>query len=404
MPVFEFTSRDHEGRVVKGTLDAPDRTSAVLELRDRGILTTDVHPVGPTAAEQAATEERRAGFFRRHFIDPIFFRVSYRRLAWLFRELASLTRSGVSLLEALDLTSRDLRPPRLRQALRDIHGQVLRGRPMSEAMGKYPTLFNELMVALVAAGERSGHIPEMFTAIAEWLEYEVSIRTKMFTATLYPKFVAVVALSLVVVIANVNLIMEGKAALLPLLCVGTAVALVGGWFLYKGGERLLEQVASWRRSWDSIKASMPVIGNMMRKFALARFCTVLGTMYRAGLLLPTAVGIAADACGNAYLRDRIRTAVPVLYEGNGLAETLTHTGVFPANVLHMIATGEQTGDLDTLMENVARHMTEEADATAQRMVPVLFIVTFLILAVFIGIFVVGWYVNFINGQIDRADL
>ncbi len=393
MPVFEFTSRDHEGRTVKGTLEAPDRTAAVLELRDRGILTTDVHPVGPTAAEQAAAEERRAGFFRRHFIDPIFFRVSYRRLAWLFHELASLTHSGVSLLEALDLISRDLRPPRLHQALRDIHGQVLHGRPMSEAMGKYPTLFNELMVALVAAGERSGHIPEMFTAIAEWLEYEVSIRTKMFTATLYPKFVAVVALSLVVVIANVNLIQEGKAALLPLLCVGTAAALIGGWLLYKGGERLLEQVASWRRSWDSIKASMPVIGNMMRKFALARFCTVLGTMYRAGLLLPTAVGIAADACGNAYLRDRIRTAVPVLYEGNGLAETLTQTGVFPATVLHMIATGEQTGDLDTLMGNVARHMTEEADATAQRMVPVLFIVTFLVVAIFVAYYVISSWVG-----------
>lgn len=395
MPVFEYIAKDREGRTTKGTIEAVDKTTAVLDLRDKGILTTQLHPVGPTAAEQAVEEQRHATGFRRRIADPIFSRVSYRRLAWLFSELASMTRAGVSLIESLDLASRDLRPARLRQAVQNIHRQLLHGEPMSESMKQYPTIFSESMVALVAAGEQSGRIPEMFAAIAEWLEYEVSVRTKVFTATLYPKILSVVALSLIVVIANASLIAQGKGKLLGLLCPATAAALVVLWLLYKGAERFMAQFEAWRRAWDTAKATAPVIGPMMRKFALARFCMLLGTMYRAGLLLPRAVQIAADGCGNTYLRDRIRIAVPILYEGSGLAETLRQTQVFPANVLHMIATGEATGDLDTLMANVARHMTEEADATAQRMVPVLFVATFLMVAAFIAYFVItSWVAHY----------
>jgi type II secretory pathway component PulF len=404
VPVFEYIHQDHEGRRVKGTLEAESKTAAVLELRDRGILTTEVHPIGPSAAERAKAERHMPGAFRRYFIDPIFFRVGYRKLAWLFTQLASATRSGVSLVEALDMVSKDLRPARLREAIRTIHDQVMRGQPMSEAMKQYPTIFNELMVALVAAGERSGNLPEMFTAIADWLEYEVSIRTKMFTATLYPKLVAIAAMGIIAVILNAQLAASGQFGLLALSCPATILGLITLWFLYKGGERFMEQFEPWRRAWDAIKVQTPIIGGMFRKFALARFCTILGTLYQAGLLLPTSTEIAADACGNAYIRDKIKQAVPVLNQGNGLADTLRQTQVFPANVLHMMATGEQTGDLDSLMENVAKHMTEEADATAQRMVPVIFVAMLLLVLLCGAGFIISWYASFFGGYASDLGL
>ena len=389
MPVFEYVTRDVQGQTQRNTIDARDRMAAILDLRDRGVFTTEIRLVGATEAEKAAAAERRVAF-KTKFLDPLFFRVTMRRLSHVFHELASTTNAGMVLNEALDMLARAPHPPRLRYVLTELRDAIRRGELLSGQMTRFPTIFPELSVALVQAGEKSGNMPEMFRAIADWLDYEISIRTRMFTATLYPKIVLLVAAFVVFFLP-----LAGKVLASPIVaglpCLGVTVGAFLLWVLYKGSERWLEQFSGWRRGWDEVKLAFPIIGQMMRKFASARFATTLGTLFRAGILLPTAVEHAADACGNVAMRDRLKVAIPALMAGNPLAESLARTNQLQPSVISMIATGEKTGDLDTLLEKVSKYLTEEADATAQRMVPVLFVGTFLIVAlVVLFILITGW--------------
>ena len=396
MPVFEYVTTDTQGRTQRNTIQARDRTAAILDLRDRGVFTTEVSLVGATEAEKAAAAERRAAFKTR-FLDPIFFRVSARRLSHVFHELASTGNAGMVLNEALDMLARGPHPPRLRYVLSELRDAIRRGEPLSEQMTRFPTIFPELSVALVQAGEKSGNMPEMFRAIADWLDYEISVRTKMFTATLYPKIVLLVAAFVVLFLPLAGTVVA-RPILAGLPCLGVTVGAFLLWVLYKGSERWLEQFSGWRRGWDEVKLAVPIIGQMMRKFASARFATTLGTLYRAGVLLPTAVEHAADACGNIAMRDRLKVAIPALMAGNPLAESLAQTRQLKPSVISLIATGEKTGDLDTLLASVSKYLTEEADATAQRMVPVLFVGTFLVVALLVLLVLIQFYSGALGGH------
>lgn len=388
MPTFAYTAKDRSGQNVEGTVEAADQASAVAELRERGIYVLRV----------AVRRQRRqeASLLVKRFLDPIFFRVSLRQLAFVFHELHAMTNAGVSLAEALALISRDLRPARLQAVVTDLAEATRRGEFLSQNMRRFPTIFTEIMVAMVEAGERSGDLAGMFRSIAEWLDYEANLRSRIFTATLYPKVVLVVALIAAVVVAKAELA-QSSPRVLALFVAGAVALAIAGWFVYKGSERWLEQFGAWRRSWDAIKLAVPGVGGMVRKFCVARFCRTMACLYRAGLLMDTSIQSAANACGNIAMRDRILPVVPEVMRGVPLAQALQRTGQFPPSVLHIIATGEETGDLDTLLDKVADYASNDADTTAQRMIPVLVVVTFVLVAVLVLFQLLRFYLGYFQG-------
>lgn len=387
MPVFRYVAKTEEGREFRGSLEAPTKDVAQRELHAQGVYLIDMVQVGPTFAESS---QRQRSAAERSILDPIFFRISQKKLAWFFHQLSSTTNAGLSLGESLDIISRNLQPVRFRAAITDLREAVSRGEMLSEEMKRFPTIFPDLVVSMAQAGEKTGNLPELFASIAEWYDYEVSIRTKLFTATLYPKIILVVALVVAFIIPNAALA-TSKPLLLAAICPLVVGGVVGGWFLYKGAERWFQQFAAWRRGWDEFKLAVPVLGGMFRRFATASFCRTMAILYRSGILLHTALESAADACGNLGMAARLKTAAPEVMAGGSLAEALRKTGQLSDTVLHMVATGETTGDLDTLLQKTAKYASDEADATAQRMVPVMFVAFFLVAAVIVFFFLLNSY-------------
>ncbi len=395
MPVFRYVATTEAGKEFRGSVEAADRVAAERDLTLKGYRVIGMAAVSQTVAEVTGKPEPTA--FQRTFVDPILFRVSARRLAWFFHELATTTNAGMSLGESLELIGRGLHPVRFRAAVQELREAVQQGRMLSTEMKRFPTIFPELAVALVRAGEQSGNMPEMFRGVAEWLEYEIGIRTKLFTATIYPKFILVVAVASVIMVVGANLV-HTNPALLAAICPLVGVGAVVAWFFYKGVERWMEQFAKWREGGDRLKLAIPVIGGMFRKFAIARFARTMAATFRAGMLMDQSLEVAANACGNIAMRDRLKPVIPDVMAGGSLAEALRKTREFPETVIHMVATGERTGDLDKLLENVAHHTSEEADATAQRMIPVVFVASLLLIAVLVLIILISFWSGWLGGS------
>jgi type II secretory pathway component PulF len=399
MPVFRYVAKTKEGREFRGSLEAPTQEVAQRELHAQGVHLIDMVQVGPTFSESS---QRQRSAAERSIFDPILFRISQKKLAWFFHQLSATTNAGLSLGESLEIISRNLQPVRFRAAVTDLREAVMRGNMLSEEMKRFPTIFPELVISLVQAGEKTGNLPELFASIAEWYDYEVSIRTKLFTATLYPKIVLMVAVAASFIVANASLATT-KPLLLAASCPVTIAAAIGAWVVYKGAGRWLEQFSKWRRGWDEFKLAIPVIGGMFRRFATASFCRTMAILYRSGILLHTALESAADACGNLGMAARLRTAIPEVMAGGSLSEALRKTGQLSDTVIHMVATGEKTGDLDTLLQKTAQYASDEADATAQRMIPIAFVLFFLVAAVIVLFILIRFYMGYATGLLNGAD-
>jgi type II secretory pathway component PulF len=373
-----------------------------------GVAQSAHDPLGmPEAASPAVRPEREAeptfddgGYGRRSYVQtsiwgPLVGTVPLPRLAFFFRQLSTMLRAGVPYVQSLDTLSTQTGSSNLGAIVRELRTHVEAGRPISFGMQRYPEVFSPVMLSMVRTGEEGGMLDQTLAYVADYLDREIKLRNLYRRVTFYPKL-QIGASIVIIVAANavIAVMAPGQPGLSsPLTTPSTWIwlgpLLIGLFFFVKWG------LANPRvkHLWDAFISGLPYIGTTIRQLAMAKFGRALGALYHAGVPVTRAIPLAADACGNEWLRERVYPAGRALESGVGIAETLRSTNAFSPIVLDMVATGERTGNLDQMLHQVAQYYEDEGETRSTQFGYTIGVVVGLLVAVYIAYVVITFYMG-----------
>ncbi|AFN76238.1 GspF family T2SS innner membrane protein variant XcpS [Stutzerimonas nitrititolerans] len=365
MAAFEYVALDPRGRQQKGLIEADSPRQARQLLRDKQWSPLEVKQA--RARESAGT----GGFsFGRG--------LSARDLALVTRQLATLVQAALPIEEALRAAAAQSGSQKIKSMLLAVRGRVMEGHSLAASLREYPSAFPELYRATVAAGEHAGHLGLVLDQLADYTDQRQQSRQKIQLALLYPVILLVASLAIVVlllgyVVPDVVKVFVNTGQELPALTTGliavSEVVQRWGWLIMLGivalaiGMRQALRDPSIKLRWHSFILRLPLVGRLVRATNTARFASTLAILTRSGVPLVDALGIAAAVIGNLRIRERVVEAAQRVREGGSLTRALEATGEFPPMMLHMIAAGEKSGELDQMLARTARN--QENDLAAQ---------------------------------------
>ncbi|WP_108649174.1 type II secretion system F family protein [Dongshaea marina] len=398
MPRYSYKGRDRSGKAVNGQQVAADEQAVAEQLIRQGVIPIQITEV----AEKAKSLELPAWLTRRQ--------VTLDDLLLFCRQMYSLTRAGISVIRAVNNLKDSITNRALAEALTDIADELQRGLSLAVAMRAHPRVFPSLFVSIVHVGENTGHLDESFQQLSDYYELEMETRKRIKTATRYPSFV-VTAIAIAIVVLNIFVIpqfvglFERFGADLPLptrILMATSSFFVNDWWILllivagiTLGVRQFLSTENGRQSWDRYKLRLPIIGSILERALLGRFARSFGMMVRSGIPLHQALGLVADAVGNAYMSKRLRGMREGIERGESLLRTAAASGLFTPLVLQMIEVGEETGQVDVQMVEVAGYYEREVDydlkSLTAKIEPILIgIVAVMVLILALGIFLPMW--------------
>jgi MSHA biogenesis protein MshG len=368
VPVFAYRGRSSRGELVTGTIEAADPGAVADQLMNTGVTPVDIR----TSADQAPRESSGPGFFQRLFAPG----VSLVDTALFSRQMYTLLKAGVPIMRALGGLQESAINPTLRNIIGELRAGLDAGNELSSAMQRHPGVFSTFYISVVRVGETTGQLEESFQLLFGYLEFERDVRDRIKTALRYPAIVMVAIASAIgivnfAVIPAFAKIFEASKVPLPLLTrilVGTSNFFVSYWpLMLLGAVGAVIAFVSWtrtesgRHSWDRIKLRLPVAGSIIQKATLARFARAFAISSRAGVPIVQALGVVAAVVDNSFLARRIQTMREGVERGDAILRTAVSAGVFTPVVLQMIAVGEETGELDDLLGEVADMYEREVD-------------------------------------------
>lgn len=399
MAQFNYTGRNANGELTRGSIEAIDASMAAKSLLGRNVTPLDI-----ALSEDKLDSNDNSAI---NFFTP---RVSLEDLVIFARQMYSLTKSGIPILRAVNGLADTAKSKRMAAALKDVVDQLERGRAFSSALHQHPEIFNQLFVSVVHVGENTGRLDSAFLQLSEYLVREQETRKQIKSATRYPIFV-VFALVVALVIVNVfvipnfaNLFAKFNAEL-PLMTrflIGMSdffltkwpllLAVVAGSVLWVN--RYLNTPVG-RYKWDKTLIRLPIVGSIFERTLLGRFARSFAMMLNAGVPLTNALNLVADAVSNTYMADRIITMRRSIEKGESLSRVAHASGLFTPLVMQMISVGEETGRVDDLLAEVADYYEREVDydlkSLTAKIEPVLIvIVAVMVLILALGIFMPMW--------------
>jgi len=367
---FEYAVRDREGKIVKGRLEATDQAAVANKLKSIG--------VAPVSIEEVSTSGLNAEFTIPGFKEKI----KQKDLAIMGRQMATMIDSGLSLLRALSIVSEQTENKPLAKTLVHVRNDVEQGVAFSVALGKHPDVFPPLMINMVKAGEVGGFLDQVLVSVADNFEAEVKLRGQIKSAMTYPVVVFVIAilatvgmlLFIVPVFENMFSDLGGKlpapTQFLVTLSQGLKWAIgpvVAGLIVFSWWWGKHKNDKAIRQKVDPMKLKIPVFGKLFQKVAVARFTRNFGTMLRSGVPILQALDIVGETSGNLVLEKAAHSVQESVRAGQSLAGPLSMHPVFPPMVVQMMAVGEDTGALDTMLEKVAQFYDQEVEATTEQL-------------------------------------
>lgn len=389
---FEYSVRDRKGKLVSGKLDAPTEAALVQKLRGMGYA-----PVSVRESNSGMNRELRL---------PWKTRVKLKDLAVMARQFATMINSGLSLLRALSILSEQTQNSTLAKALADVRSNVEAGQQLSTSMARHPDVFPRLMVNMTRAGEVGGFLDSVLLQIAQNYEAEVKLRGKIKSAMTYPVVVFVIAILAVVgmllfIVPIFARMFDDLGGTLPAptrvlvflsdaLRVGTPLLLVLGvvgvivWRRVKDREQVRGFV-------DPLKLKVPVFGPLFQKVAISRFTRNLGTMISSGVPILQSLEIVGETSGNVVLRNAAKAVEENVRRGESLTAPLAEHTVFPAMVVQMLAVGEDTGAMDTMLHKIADFYDQEVEATAEALTSLIEPLMIAVLGGLIGAMIIALY-------------
>ncbi|HVU72677.1 MAG TPA: type II secretion system F family protein [Mycobacteriales bacterium] len=390
---FSYTVRDAKGVKVTGSLEADSEAAVARRLKSMGYA-----PIEITRANAGMQKELSIPGF-----GP---KVKLKDLALFARQFATMINSGLSLLRAMTILVEQTENPLLQKTLREVRQDVEQGNALSAAMARFPDVFPNLMVNMIKAGEVGGFLDQTLLQIAENYEKEVKLRGKIKSAMTYPVVVFVMAILAITVMlifvvptfASIFSTLGGKlpaptqllvtfSKIVKIAIIPVVILLIAFYFVWQRIKRE-ERV---RRALDPLKLKIPVFGPLFQKVALARFTRNFGTMLRSGVPILQALDIVADTSGNIVIADAVRDVQNSVRQGESITAPLAQHEIFPAMVQQMMAVGEETGALDTMLTKIADFYDQEVEATSEQLTALIEPLMILFLGVVVGGMIIALY-------------
>ena len=405
MPIYEYKGFSPTGANKIGIIDADTPRDARARLREQAVLVTELTLSDVSAAaSEADTKIKKKPLLRR--IIRLEKRVKGEVALPIYtRQLSTLLRSGIPLAQSLSALIEQVEHKDVEVILRDVREQVVRGKSFGEALALHPKLFDDLFVNMVKAGEASGHLDEVLTRLADYRVKQQRIAGRVKTALIYPAIMLFVGAAVVIFLVNfvvpklVN-IAKSRGTDLPWMTrmldwsstfmqehgVWLLITVFLAWILWRYVALARPAVRLW---WDSTKLRLPVVGSVLKKQIVSRFAVTMSTLLRSGVTVLESLSIVRTVLDNRLMENVLEDVRVRILEGADIATPLKKSGVFPPVVGYMVAVGEQTGQLDEMLQRVSEAYEEEIETSTSRALAVLEPMLIVALAFVVGFIVIS---------------
>nr|WP_295771434.1 type II secretion system F family protein [Rhodoferax sp.] len=400
MAIYDWRGRNNRGEAVDGQMDAMTEGGVADQLKTIGVVPVYI------ALAKAVAEVKTENWFDRLNRKP----VVDEDLMVFSRQMYTLNKAGVPILRAFSGLQASATKPAMVELLQDIRSSLDQGRELSAAMARHQNLFGGFYISMIRVGEMTGRLTEVFLRLNEHMEFERDVRERIKQATRYPIFV-MIAMAIAVIILNIFVIpvfakvFAGFNAQLPLITrglLGFSAWMIKWWpLLIAGGIgaavawRAYLRTAEGRYRWDARKLKLPIIGEIILKATLARFARSFALSSQSGVPLVQALTVVAQTVDNAFIGARIEQMRDGIERGESISRCAAATGVFTPVVLQMINVGEETGELDNLLFEIAGMYERETDynikGLSAAIEPILLgVIGVLVLLLALGVFLPLW--------------
>lgn len=395
MPVYDYKGLTPQGGSKAGIIDADSPREARLKLRSQNVLVTEI------SARQAATKADQA---KRPLLQFQRSKKGRREIPVVTRQLATLLKAGIPLAQSLSALIEQAGVPDLEAALRDVRERITQGLSFAEALAYHPHYFNDLYVNMVKAGEASGHLDAVLFRLADFLGRQAAIRAKVSAALAYPIVMVMIGVLVVVVlmtavVPKIMKVVEASKQTLPMSTrlLKSGAEFFGQWWWAMLGvvvglallHRTLMRGAEYRYRYDKFKLRLPLMGDLIRKAAVSRFAVSMSTLLKSGVPVLEALTIVKDVVHNEVIARVLDTVHDRIVEGTDIATPIKRSGVFPPVVGYMIAVGEQSGQLEELLDRIAETYDEEVAVQTQKVTSLLEPILIVVMAVVVGFIVIS---------------
>jgi type IV pilus assembly protein PilC len=392
MATFAYTGRARGGQTVNGEFMADTVDAAVAALRRDQILVTQIAPVKEKAAKGDKKVKSKG--------------VSAKDLAVFTRQFSVMIGAGLPLVQCLEILGTQAEDKNFGAVILATRADVEAGASLADAMAKHPKAFDSLFTNMIAAGEAGGILDAILKRLATYIEKAVKLKGQVKSAMIYPTSVIVIATVVVTailwkVIPTFATLFQGLGAELPLptriviamsnFLVAYMPVIIAAVVAMVFAVRAYYKTENGRRAIDKLLLSLPVLGLLLRKIAVARFCRTLSTLLGSGVSILEALDITAKTAGNAIVEDAINTTRKSIERGETVAGPLRQTAVFPPMVVQMIGVGEATGALDTMLSKIADFYEDEVDVAVAGLLTLLEPIMIAFLGGVVGGIVIAMY-------------
>jgi type IV pilus assembly protein PilC len=391
MPTYKFRAMDLAGATATGEVEAMSTQDVAAQLKQRGLVVVDV-------ANKYSSRELNIDLFPRVKADE---------LAVATRQLSTMINAGMPILRALSVLEAQSSNNLLKSTLGSVRADVEAGANLSDAMAKHPKVFDDLFVSMVRAGEAGGMLEEVLQRVADQVEKDAALRRQVRAAMVYPVLVITFAVGimlalvafLIPVFVNVFKEFPGKLPALSQFMVNFSHALTHEWYIFFiVVAAVIFAFISAKNSkqgkpyWDQIKLRFPLrIGEVVQKVAIARWSRTLSSLVSAGVPMIQSLEITARTGGNVVIERAMDNVISSVKQGGTISAPLKQAPIFPPMVPQMIAVGEETGALDTMLEKVADFYDEQVEAAIKALTSILEPVMIIIVGAIVGVIVISMY-------------
>jgi len=379
MPVFQYKALDREGKAVSGVLDADSPRDAREKLRLRRVFVSEI-----ARAPELASGPAEAGGFRRFL--PRFRGRKRTEIAMVTRQLSTLLSAGLPITESMNAVIEQTQSRAVETVLRDLREKIVGGASFADALSTHPRFFTDLYVNMVRAGEASGNLDEVLHRVADFLQRQNRLQNRVIASLTYPFVLCAVGALVIFILLRfavpkiLKVLKAGDKALpwptqvlvsvsgfiqsYGLLLLLGAVAAMGVWFALNRNEKV-------GLTLDRVKLRIPVFGDLFRKTAVARFAITFSTLLKSGVSALEGLAIVGTVVNNRVLAHTLETVRRRVMEGADISTPIKKSGVFPPVVGYMIAIGEESGQLESILDRVSEAYEEEVEIATQRLMALL---------------------------------
>ncbi|MBL7715327.1 MAG: type II secretion system inner membrane protein GspF [Bdellovibrionales bacterium] len=374
-PIYDYKAISTAGKASKGLVEAENQKAARQKLKKQGLMVTDISE--RTLAKQAAQGSS---------VPFMSGKASGKDIAMMTRQLASLIKANIPLVDALSAMMDQAEVPSLKVTLSQVRQDVNEGSSLAKSLAKHPKVFDGIFINMVEAGESSGTLGLVLLKLADMKEAQMRLKSKITSGMMYPALMMGVAVILMIgifafVIPQMTKIFQSMNKPMPpitLFLMGVSDILLTYWYVFLGA--FVAAVVTFQRflaspegkaKWDAFTLKTPIFGPLIRMVAVTRFSSTMATLLGSGVPILTAMNIAKNLVANGPISKAIQNARENITEGQSIADPLRRSGEFPPMVIHMIAIGEKTGELPDMLKNVADTYEEQVNTKIEGMTSLL---------------------------------